>query len=193
MNDFRVWVGADPGGAGAFGVAIIIEGGKATTRCVSYADEAVAMITVRPAGVGVDAPLWWSSGRSAERDADRWIRKTYGIASGTVQTPNSLRGAALVQGAMFVHRLREKFPGVPVTETHPKAVAIALGGWNGAHLKALGLCTSLGEHERDAYLSAISAREGFSGRWVRDLSLARSQSEQDTSSYWLAPVHYFWP
>jgi predicted nuclease with RNAse H fold len=122
-----VWIGADPGGSDAFGVAIIGEVGEVTTACVSCADQAVAMISARPAGVGVDAPLWWSSGRSAEREADRWIRRTYGIPAGTVQTPNSLRGAALVQGAMFVQRLRENFPGVPVTETHPKAAAIALG------------------------------------------------------------------
>src|SRR5271168_2583564 len=78
-----VWVGADPGGSEAFGVAIIVEGGEVTTACVSCADEAVAMISTRPAGVGVDAPLWWSSGRSAEREADRWIRRTYGISAGT--------------------------------------------------------------------------------------------------------------
>ncbi len=188
-----VWVGADPGGSEAFGVAIIGEGGEGTTACVSCADEAVAMITARPAGVGVDAPLWWSSGRSAEREADRWIRKTYGIRPGTVQTPNSLRGAALVQGAMFVQRLREKFPDVAVTESHPKAVAIALGGWDGLQVAAFRCPPGVSEHERDAYFSAVAAREGFSGRWVRDLSLTRSMSEQDTTSYWLAPVHYFWP
>ena len=188
-----VWMGADPGGSDAFGVAIIVEGGEVTTSCVSCADQAAAMISTRPAGVGVDAPLWWSSGRSAEREADRWIRRTYRIAAGTVQTPNSLRGAALVQGAMFVQRLREKFPGVPVTETHPKAAAIALGGWDGLQIAALGCPAGVGEHERDAYFSAVAAREGFSGKWVRDLSLMRSESEQDTTSYWLAPINYFWP
>jgi predicted nuclease with RNAse H fold len=187
-----VWVGADPGGANAFGIAIIAEDGKVTTACVSYADEAVEKIAVRPLGVGVDAPLWWSSGRSAEREADRWLRKTYAIPSGTVQTPNSLRGAALVQAAMFVQRLREKFPGVPVTETHPKALAFALGGWESERLAALGYRPDLGEHERDAFLSAICAREGFTGRWAGDLSRMRSSDEQDPSAYWLAPVHYFW-
>jgi len=190
-----VWVGADPGGAGAFGVAIVTDGGEVTTKCVSCADEAVDLISMRPSGVGVDAPLWWSSGRSAEREADRWIRKTYRIPSGTVQTPNSLRGAALVQAAMFVQRLREKFPNVPVTESHPKAIAIAFGGWDSPRILALQDQdrAMLNEHERDAYLAAMSAREGFSGRWTRDLSLIRSQGEQDTGSYWLAPVHYFWP
>jgi predicted nuclease with RNAse H fold len=151
-------------------------------------------VTASPDGVGVDAPLWWSSKGSSDREADRWIRKTYRIASGTVQAANSLKGAALVQGAMFVQRLREKFPGVRVTETHPKAVAIALGGWNGTHVANLvGDCSRLSEHERDACLAALLAREGFSGRFERDLSLVRSPGEQDPNSYWLAPVHYFWP
>jgi predicted nuclease with RNAse H fold len=189
----RFWVGVDPGGANAFGIAIVMEDGEVTTACVSCADEAVDKIAVRPLGAGVDAPLWWSSGRSAEREADRWLRKTYGIPPGTVQTPNSLRGAALVQAAMFVQRLREKFPEVPVTETHPKALAFAFGGWESKRVAALGYRADLGEHERDAHLSSVCAREGFSGRWVGDLSRLRSADEQDPSTYWLAPVHYFWP
>src|SRR5260370_207276 len=103
-----VWVGADPGGAKAFGLAMLSTSGDVRTFCGSWGDEAVGKITSRPLGVGVDAPLWWSSGRSAEREADRWIRRKHGISSGTVQTANSLRGAALVQGVMFVSRLREK-------------------------------------------------------------------------------------
>jgi predicted nuclease with RNAse H fold len=160
---------------------------------VSCADEAVAKITSRPLGVGVDAPLRWSSGHSSDRKADQWIRSTFKIAPGTVQTANSLRGAALVQGVMFVSRLREKFPGVRVTEAHPKAVAIALGGWNGPAISKLGSIVATGEHERDATLAAIAAREGFEGRWTKDISLERHPSEQDPKSYWLAPVSYFWP
>jgi predicted nuclease with RNAse H fold len=189
-----VWVGADPGGADAFGLAMLSTSGKATTFCVSCADEAIAKITSRPRGVGVDAPLWWSSGHSADRKADQWIRSTYSrIRPGTVQTANSLRGAALVQGVMFVSRLREMFPGVLVTEAHPKAVAIALGGWNGSAIEKLGSIAAAGEHERDATMAAIAAREGFEGRWTRDLSLVRHPSEQDPKSYWLGPVSYFWP
>jgi hypothetical protein len=76
----------------------------------------------------------------------------------------------------------------------PKAAAIPLGGWNGTHVADLvGDCSRLSEHERDAYLAAFSAREGFSGRFERDLSLARSPSEQGPNSYWLARVYYFWP
>jgi predicted nuclease with RNAse H fold len=188
-----VWVGIDPGGLDAFGIATISRAGEIKTHCVSCADEALEFVTSRPLGLGVDAPLWWSSGRSSDRKADQWIRNTYNISGGTVQASNSLRGAALVQGAMFVSRLRERFPQVPVTEVHPKAVAKALGGWDCKAVTSLGVIACVRDHERDACLAAIAAREGFEGRWKRDLSLDRQPSEQDPKTYWLGPVHYFWP
>jgi len=98
---------------------------------------------------------------------------------------------------MFVVRMREKFGGVPVTEAHPKAVMKALKIRSGAafarryRLRTTGRCGS--EHERDAAIAAVAAREGFEGRWPIDLSHDRGVSEQDPASYWLAPVHYFWP
>lgn len=94
---------------------------------------------------------------------------------------------------MFVSRLRERFAGVPVTEAHPKATAIALGGWEGHAVKNLGLVASASEHERDAIFAAIAAREGFEGRWKRNLATDRDPSEQNPEDYWLGPVSYFWP
>ena len=94
---------------------------------------------------------------------------------------------------MFVSRLREKFPNVPVTEAHPKAVAIALGGWDGTTISKLGSIAAAGEHERDAILAAIAAREGFEKRWPGDLATMRRPREQDPSNHWLGPVNYFWP
>lgn len=195
-----IWIGVDPGGEGKFGVAILHEGGV-LTKCVDHADEAVQFIANEtagcPSGIGVDAPLWWSSGRSSDRQADRWLRFTFGLAGGNVQTANSLEGAALVQGAMFVQRMREQYPQVPVTESHPKALwaALSLPSWDAFcdQYKINVVLNGAQEHERDAVLAAISAREGFEGRWRRDLSLDRLTSEQDPSSYWLAPVHYYWP
>jgi hypothetical protein len=52
---------------------------------------------------------------------------------------------------------------------------------------------SIQEHERDAIIAAVTAREGFEGRWVHDLSIRRHPNEQDPATYWLAPIHYFWP
>jgi len=187
------WLGADPGGKNAFGVARLFGKRRSETFRVSCADEAVELIDDEPLGVGVDAPLWWSSGISGDREADRWIRKKYAIPAGTVQAANSLRGAALVQGMMFVQRIREKFPDVRVTEAHPKAVAIALGGWEKLSVSKILPSRTRSEHERDAIMSAIAAREGFCGNWPMDLSEDRLASEQDPRSFWLAPIHYYWP
>jgi predicted nuclease with RNAse H fold len=197
----QVWIGADPGGKGHFGLAILESNGSTSTYCVDCTDEAIQIVVKRvnstPSGIGVDAPLWWSSGRSGDRQADQWLRTKYSLAGGQVQAANSLRGAALVQGAMFVQRMRERFPGVGVTETHPKAVSKALEMESGnaliAHYSVRAEIRDHQEHERDAIISAIAAREGFEGRWLNDLGRIRYPSEQDPSTFWLAPIHYFWP
>jgi hypothetical protein len=153
-------------------------------------------IDVHPVGVGIDAPMWWSSGPSSDRLADQWLRKRYKLSGGRVQTANSLRGAALVQGALFLERVRQRFPQVLATEVHPKVLLIALGGGWGAFCRRFGLRSTDGvvnEHERDAVIAAVAAREGFERRWTKDLSAERTKSEQDPSTYWLAPVQYFWP
>jgi predicted nuclease with RNAse H fold len=196
--DDGVWIGADPGGKGSFGLAILNPDGSTRLWCVNCADEAIKEIgghlSTHPKGIGVDAPLWWSSGLSGDRLADQWLRKTYRLSGGEVQAANSLRGAALVQGLMFIQRIRDLFPGVPVTETHPKAVLRALDlnekSFSQNFSISFGDCH---EHERDAVISAAAAREGFSGRWKRDLALKRHPSEQNPQRYWLAPIHYFWP
>ncbi|MCC6574955.1 MAG: DUF429 domain-containing protein [Planctomycetes bacterium] len=197
----KIWVGADPGGKNNFGLAILYPDGSTKTWCVDHADEALEKVckevAVAPAGVGVDAPLWWSSGQSSDRQADQWLRRTYGLSGGNVQAANSLKGAAVVQGAMFVHRIREKYPAVGVTESHPKALWAALRpvDWP-TFCKTYSISSTIAghqEHERDAILGAIAAREGFEGRWPLDLSASRHASELDPARYWLAPVHYFWP
>jgi hypothetical protein len=121
-----MWIGVDPGGKDAFGLAILKDDGRFSTYCLSCADEAIRYIRERPAGIGIDAPMWWSSGPSGDRLADQWIRKRHKIHAGTVQAANSLRGAALVQGVLFAERARQLFPAVPITESHPKAVQRAL-------------------------------------------------------------------
>jgi predicted nuclease with RNAse H fold len=169
-----MWVGVDPGGKSAFGLAVLDQEGRFSTYCLSCADEAISCLAERPAGIGIDAPMWWSSGRSGDRCADQWLRKRYHIAAGTVQTANSLRGAALVQGALFAERARQLFPGVPITEAHPKALLWALEiGWVEfcSKFSIQGFATN--EHERDAVVSAVSARGGFEGRWPNDLAMQR--------------------
>lgn len=196
----KTWIGADPGGKGNFGIAVLNEDGSTRTFCAGCADEAVEQVCQSldsaPAGVGVDAPLWWSSGASGDRAVDQWLRKKYRLSGGNVQASNSLRGAALVQGAMFAHRIRQRFPGVGITETHPKALLAAIKmTWSAfaERFAVTAVAVEDREHERDAIISGVAAREGFEGRWQHDLALERHQSELDPATYWLAPIRYFWP
>lgn len=191
----NLWLGVDPGGENCFGVAIV--GANAQwTACVSCAEAAVQRMTERtqntPPGAGVDAPLWWSAGPSGDRSADRWLRKRYKLSCGQIQSINSLRGAALVQGAMFVERIRGAFPNIPVTETHPKPLLKAINSNGKSFEERFSVrFDGMTEHERDALISAVAAREGFEGRWPHDLSADRHDFEQDPKSYWLAPVQYW--
>jgi hypothetical protein len=49
------------------------------------------------------------------------------------------------------------------------------------------------EHECDAVLAAVAARNGVSRIWRHDLSLQRSESELDPKQMWFGEVNYFWP
>ena len=163
---------------------------------VSSVDEAVRKITAvgEPLALGIDAPMWWSACEGAGRMADARLRRRYGISSGTIQSGNSLKGAALIGGALLASRIREKFPGIRITESHPKALLLAMSLDETRFAARFGIETSWrNEHERDAVVAAICAREGFEGRWPTDLAEKRSPHEQNPQSYWLAPMSYFWP
>lgn len=197
------WLGADPGGADSFGVAILREDGTYVTGCVSCADDAVKWADGhgRPNGVGIDCLLWWSSGESGDRKADQWLR-AQGIHPGTAQTVNSLRGATLVQGVMLALRLRDHYRNhdLLITEAHPKAVLrflhlpLNLFKWDEVR-RYFDLEGNVppSDHERDAILAAVAAREGMKGVWSRDLSVARGTSELDPKRIWFGEVSYFWP
>lgn len=189
-----VWFGADPGGQVSFGVAVLRGDGSFDTALVRYADEALDWVKQEPQAAGIDAPLWWSSGRSGDRKADCFLRTQYQIHAGTVQTPNSLRGAVLVQGTMLALRLRQRFPRVTITETHPKALLIALGLSRQDILRRFNLHGNLpaSEHEQDALVSAVVAREGSTNTWC-DLAQDRFPSEQDPAKIEAGPIRYWWP
>lgn len=187
------WVGADPGGEKKFGLAFLDAVDERASDCitVSSVDDAVREVEKRggPLGLGIDAPMWWTSREKGFRKADEKIKDKYkgqGMSASTVQSANSLRGAALVGGMMLASRIRKLFPKIRITESHPKAVIHACEF-------DLDFFNYDNEHERDAAIGAMCAREGFGGRWTVDLAQDRHKSEQDPFSYWLAPIHYFWP
>ena len=101
---------------------------------------------------GVDAPLFYS--RSGARYADTLVRDAIRDAgaphsAGTVQHPNSLRGACLVQGLLAATELLDRFPCNPISESHPKALV-----WLDEGAESL---TAPSEHERDAVIATLSA------------------------------------
>jgi predicted nuclease with RNAse H fold len=103
-------LGFDPGGINNFGVACISSAGDGRCLTVSSAQEAFDAFDVEPIGVGVDAPLWWSTMPGGGRECDQWIRKMYKIPSGSVQSINSLRGAAIAQGLLVSDMISKRFP-----------------------------------------------------------------------------------
>ena len=190
------WVGADPGGKDAFGLAFLDASGGLNCTTVSSVDEATGRIIQQgePLALGIDAPMWWSSGKGGGRRADELLRKRYGIPSGTVQSVNSLRGAVLVGGTMLAFRVRREFRSTRITESHPKALLRALALDGSGFAKNFGIPSAWSnEHERDAAIAAVCAKEGFEGRWTTDLASHRYDSEQDPKRYWLRPMCYFWP
>jgi predicted nuclease with RNAse H fold len=200
------WFGADPGGKDAFGVALLEPNGSFRSSVVSCADEAVSWLKRTDACIlaaGVDAPLWWSSGMSGDRKVDKFLRERFHISGGTVQPANSLRGAVLIQGVMLAIRLRKCFPSLAITESHPKALLKALKVDKNDQ-RALWATISeqfilkgeapRTEHETDALLGAVAAREGSACAWTVDLAKReRETCEQDNASLPWGPVCYWWP
>jgi hypothetical protein len=178
-----------------FGVAALEDDGSFKTWLCSSVDEALIKID-QPTGVGIDCPLWWSSGAGGGRFADEWLRKTYRISSGTVQSANSLKGAVLIQGVLLAMLLRKSHPKVSMTESHPKALVCALGlrDWKTVS-ERFGLVgpDPITDHERDALIGAVAVREGSLGRWKLDLSRHLGRSEIDPKAAWFGEVHYWWP
>ena len=84
---------------------------------------------------------------------------------------------------------------MPITESHPKALLLALELHDAAFARCFGIDNAWGddEHQRDAAIAAVCAREGCRGRWPVNLAEDRDALEQDPRSYWLAPVSYYWP
>ncbi len=201
MGPLEYWLGCDPGGVKSFGLTKLYLNGTYEAQTLSSVDDVMGCLEDQPLGVGIDCPLWWSTGKGGGRKADEWIRSQYKLSGGEVQSVNSLRGAVVVQGIILAMELRKRFPGIAITECHPKPLLKIFGILNiekpsrNERLNAkFNLSGKYGnEHERDSIVSAVAAREGFSGHWKRDLSQTRFHSEIDPKKMWFGPVNYWWP
>jgi hypothetical protein len=182
MGSDDLYLGFDPGGQDGFGVALIDANGTRTATVSSVAEAmewtVAACGSTVPAGGGIDSLLHWCDGPGGWRPADRELRDAYPAAKSSVLSPNGLYGAMSVGGMALAMRLREKWPAIPLTETHPKLLAYALRQerhrdaapseaivWFARHT-GLGLSAIDGGHELDAVISAWAAREGFSRNWT---------------------------
>ena len=173
-----MFIGFDPGGAGAFGWCVLT-GNKAPLQLVARGVSNHASAAVQSAinavdgkqvvAAGIDAPLFWQS--QGDRQVDARVRERIvqlGARGGTVNSVNSMRGACLVQGMMAAILLRVGHENVMITESHPKALLWLLGhAIPGNPPLQIPLCNlkdlvmgdtdGATDHERDAALGAYSA------------------------------------
>ncbi len=197
-------LGFDPGGAKGFGCCSL-RSGSYSTSTVSTINEAMRWAIAvcrdeKPVSAGIDTLLHWSDGPSGWRRADQYLQQPYSGAKSSVMSPNSLFGAMAVGGVALAIRLRERWPEISLTETHPKVLFHALHGSNYSKTKILPALEwfisrarlSTGdvrnEHEFDALISAWAAREGMLNQW-RDLCDPRTTD----MIFPAGPVSYLWP
>jgi hypothetical protein len=161
-------IGFDPGGEKSFGWCLakyseIYPLNVVKSGCVNNASEALQVVkrlipdNVSPLAAGIDAPLFWRS--DGDRKADLNVRQAIrrrGAPSpgGTVQHVNSLRGACLAQGMMISVLLKELWPTILITESHPKALRFLMPD---ADSRLEGFHPQTTEHELDAGLGALTA------------------------------------
>lgn len=199
-----IFLGFDPGGAKGFGCCALGSSSIIVTTKSSVAEALQWAITQcgdePPFAAGIDTLLHWSDGPSGWRHADNFLKIAYPDAISSVMSPNSLFGAMAVGGVGLAIRLRQRWPGILLTETHPKVLFHALRG--SRYTKAdvplafewfmmraeLSAAEVRNEHELDALISAWAAREGLLNKW-RDLC----EPSSPDMIFPAGPVSYFWP
>jgi len=205
------YLGFDPGGAGAFGWAVVsglkwpleLSGRGVADHAEGAFGAAMDCAGTKIEAVGIDAPLFWVA--AGDRRVDQIVRRAVtrlGCFGGTVQSVNSLRGACLIQG-MLVGMMCQSKAGdqILLTESHPKALLWLLGKASGGRavgevaLHDLndyvvgGRVQGASDHERDAALGAVAAfamKSRFTG-W-RDLSVSETNAMTPLSpppGYWM--------
>lgn len=170
------YVGFDPGGAGSFGWCVLegdhfpleVRGSGNVDHASQALDAALAVAGAKVDGIGIDAPLFWRS--DGGRRVDQIVRDRmcpFGAAT-TVLSVNSLQGACLVQGVAVALLARQVLPGIPISESHPKAMLRLLGfvpkgkkvsevSWDSLNNYFIGPICGVFDHARDAALGALSA------------------------------------
>ncbi|MBG0793606.1 DUF429 domain-containing protein [Methylocystis sp. H62] len=121
-----IYLGFDPGGNRKFGVAIL-DGNCVKASTVNTVDDAMkwavdACGTRKPIAAGIDTLLHWATSESGMRPCDQQLRATYRAVRNSIVAPNGLFGAMAIGGLALALRLRQKWPGLVLNETHPKVL-----------------------------------------------------------------------
>ena len=167
-------LGFDPGGEGNFGWSIcpVVNGGLAEPLQTGLANHALhAAQTVQAAlpnnanilAAGIDGPLLWSN--AGNRDVDQQLRNALNALNNNpfpiprVIALNALWGAVTVQGVLVAHHLAAAWPGIVLTESHPRALRCLLHahGLPATVNMVNQLTAGLADHQLDATLAAVSA------------------------------------
>ncbi len=210
-------VGYDPGGNCKHGLAwATVRHGRivsVTTETLANVEEVLASIPkIQPLGLGIDTHTCWSTGPSGWRPADRWLRCRYPDVRNSILAPGSLHGAMSVNGMALLVAVRQAFPGIFVTETHPKVLYHALFKQtydfdvNRSDMtKYLNDRLNLdvapqdevdvaprNEHEWDAAISIHAVVSALKGRWQRDLH-ARPTNPYERLVQPCGRTEYVWP
>lgn len=204
-------VGYDPGGNGKHGLAqaTLLNGDIVgiTTETLRTVEDVVASVLdiEAPLGLGVDTLTCWGTGRSGWRPADHWLRRRYPEVASSIVASNALYGAMSVNGMALLVVMREAFPDIFVTETHPKVLYYALCGrhydFNGPNRSVMNTCLSRllnvdvapqNEHEWDAAISILAVVCGLRDTWRRDLH-ARQAGSGERLIQPCGRTAYVWP
>ncbi|WP_366872916.1 hypothetical protein [uncultured Brevundimonas sp.] len=175
-------------------------------------DEAVDWVVTelngrRPDGAGIDTLLFWQTTRSGWRGADEYLRARFPARRNSVLCSNGLYGSMAVQGATLAVRLRELWPNLFLTETHPKVLWEHLAGGipyprqpTLSHPGVVWLTEALeaeihpaNEHEFDALLSGWAADRACRGMWKLDLATIQARNQRSPNVSLVEDVHYYWP
>lgn len=202
--------GYDPGGNNAHGLAIArFRSGKCKEACIETHRNAESVIdrlegVGQLSAIGIDTLAAWSTGDSGWRVADLWLRHTYKKVHSSVVSPNGLYGSMGLNGMAVLRSLRQKYPDLMVTETHPKVLYwalsqtkykyaesqsvmdAALSDWLGVKVETKN------DHEWDAVVSVLASFKGVSGQWRHDL-FQESGQEVGRLVFPAGPAQYWWP
>ena len=206
-------VGYDPGGNCKHGLArATVRDGDivcVTTETLPTVENVVALICnieTPLLGLGIDTLTCWSTGCSGWRPADRWLRHRYPDVQNSIQSPNSIYGAMSVNGMAVLVAVREKFPDIFVTETHPKVLYYALFKkcyrYKGPNTSVMDKCLSRllndvdvapqNEHEWDAAISILPVVRRLHESWELDLHDLPTVSDERLV-HPCCTTNYVWP